>query len=95
MTNDQIDDMTVDSAIKIIKELRNQLEDWKESFANLAKERDGLWEDLERVTKERDEVRREVCMHKAALFKEAGVPRSSYDVASEREWDCFKQEDGK
>jgi FtsZ-binding cell division protein ZapB len=60
MTDDEIDDMTVDSAIKTIKQLRNQLEDYKECFANLAKERDELWKDLERVTKERDEARREV-----------------------------------
>jgi len=35
-----------------------QLEDWKECFTDLAKERDLLWDDLERVTKERDEARR-------------------------------------
>jgi predicted nuclease with TOPRIM domain len=95
MTDDEIDDMTVDSAIKTIKQLRNQLEDYKECFTNLAKERDELWDDLERVTIERDEARREVC---AILGGKGGRSSSNspdaYTVANERGWDCFK-EDGK
>ena len=40
--------------------ITRQLDEYRESFANMARERDLLWEDLERVTKERDEARREV-----------------------------------
>jgi predicted nuclease with TOPRIM domain len=35
------------------EKMKRQLEDWKECFTNLAKERDLLWDDLERATKER------------------------------------------
>ena len=40
--------------------MARQLDEYRESFANMARERDGLWDDLELVTRERDEARREV-----------------------------------
>ena len=70
--------------------IRDQLNEYKECFADLAKERDLLLEDLERVTIERDEARRGVCTWEHRYDKTA----SEYYYASQRGWDCFK-EDGK
>ena len=40
-----------------VRKLQNQVEDYRECFADLAKNRDELWDDLERVTGERDAAR--------------------------------------
>ena len=69
--------------------LATQLDEYRECFASLSLERDGLWEDLERVTKERDEARRECCTWQGL---ESG--RSKQDVAIARGWDCFANADG-
>ena len=37
--------------------LGDQVEEFRECFGNLARERDELWNDLERVTMERDQAR--------------------------------------
>jgi uncharacterized coiled-coil DUF342 family protein len=61
---DDLDDTTVDAAVATIRRLReerdrlgDQVEDYRECFGNLARERDELWNDLERVTVERDQAR--------------------------------------
>lgn len=71
-------------------QIADRLEVLQECFTQMRKERDLLWEDLERVTKERDEARREVCTWEHRYDKTA----SEYYYASQRGWDCFK-EDGK
>ena len=68
--------------------MAHQLDEYRESFANMARERDGLWEDLERVTKERDEARAEVCAH------EADTSEDQQAYAKLRGWQCFAHTDG-
>jgi hypothetical protein len=50
-----------DDDISALRRAAWTIDEYVECFANLAKERDGLWADLERVTAERDEARREAC----------------------------------
>lgn len=61
---EDLDDITVDAAIATIRRMRaerdrlgDQVEEFRECFGNLARERDELWNDLERVTMERDQAR--------------------------------------
>jgi len=68
--------------------MAQQLNEYRESFANMARERDLLWEDLERVTKERDEARCEVCAHEADTSEDQQV------YAKLRGWQCFAHKDG-
>ena len=67
--------------------ITRQLDEYRESFANMARERDLLWEDLERVTKERDEARREVCAYEADTIDD----QQAY--AKLRGWQCFAHTD--
>ena len=69
--------------------MAHQLDEYRESFANMARERDLLWEDLERVTKERDEARRMACEALAA-----GDDDEASEYAKLRNWDCFAHTDG-
>lgn len=69
--------------------MAHQLDEYRESFANMARERDLLWEDLERVTKERDEARRMACEALAA-----GDDDEASEYARLRNWDCFAHTDG-
>ena len=74
--------------------MEQQLAEFRECFANLAKERDLLWEDLERVTKERGEARREVCKREesASCLSDGEPTTTASDYARWCGWDCFKED---
>jgi hypothetical protein len=77
-----------DADIKTLRRAANMIDDYRVCFPNLAKERDDLWKDLERVTNERDEARREVCAH------EADTSEDQQAYAKLRGWQCFAHTDG-
>jgi len=64
-----------------IERLRTQLEMWQDGNIMAESHRD----EIERLTAERDEARREVCV----LMQRTGFLRGDY--AAERGWDCFKE----
>ena len=45
-------------------------------------------EDMEKLKKERDEVRREVCQLKSINFENKITPKAYAEL---RKWDCFKE----
>jgi hypothetical protein len=82
-----------DADIEALRRAANTIDGYRESFANMARERDGLWEDLERVTKERDEARRDACeLWADAQFDGTDAVPSEY--AKRRGWQCFPHTDG-
>lgn len=50
---------------------------------------ESLHEEIERLRKERDDARREVCEQEAYLWDEPAT-RSAQHIAESRGWDCFK-----
>jgi hypothetical protein len=78
-----------DADIAALLKAAETIDVYVECFANLAKERDELLNDLERVTDERDEARRECCTWQAL---ESG--RRKEDIAVTRGWDCFAHTEG-
>jgi hypothetical protein len=58
--------------------------DWRKAF-------DALWagaaENIERLTAERDQARREVCRSRASCIKD----KQPEEIANALGWDCFKE----
>ena len=73
----------------------------KQTPRNYRKAFDALWtvaaENIERLTTERDEARRELCRWSSFYYEEhidlnAGPPRErDLEEAERRGWDCFKE----
>jgi hypothetical protein len=66
--------------------MKQALPDWRKAF-------DALWagaaENIERLTAERDEARREVCeMRSEELVDPITSPKQ---IAQQRGWDCFRE----
>ena len=69
--------------------LQMQLEEYHECFANLHKEHHELWDNFERVTKERDEARRKFCQMMSDNSRlQFATPQW---FAEEENWDCYKE----
>ena len=73
--------------------LQMQLEEYQECFANLHKEHHELWDDFERVTKERDEARRRICetTDMTNPNDDCYVRLTPQQIAEHYGWDCYKE----
>jgi hypothetical protein len=87
---DDMDDLIVDRAIEIIKQLQKERDDaleqaerWEDDALRLLNERNA-------AQRERDEARREVCECKCSPPKTPffGAPQ---ELAEVNGWDCFKE----
>ena len=66
-----------------IVRLRNDLDGSQLAYRGASYDRDRMRAEIERLRKERDDARREVCELKLV---------NAYDYATDRGWDCFKEE---
>jgi uncharacterized coiled-coil DUF342 family protein len=94
---DDLDDITVDAAIRTIRRLLKerdrlggQVDEFRQCFGNLARERDELWNDLERVTVERDEARR-IAAYQYAKHHNGDEDTLVRNFFAFRGWDCHKE----
>ena len=73
--------------------LQMQLEEYQECFANLHKEHHELWDDFERVTKERDDARRRICetTDMTNPNDDCYVRLTPQQIAEHYGWDCYKE----
>ena len=66
-----------------IERLQNDLDGSQLAYRGASYDRDRMRNEIERLRKERDDARREVCELKLV---------NAYDYATDRGWDCFKEE---